>query len=145
MYWHFMKKTITPSKGTRRTSDTEVEIISCKPIHRTARSAAAMTEDKEPPSSPRDPGVIDAGIRQAVKRLQENGIETFESCEGGLGHAYPEPTVAFHGTPQAGWHALGVCLTYGLPIQSLRRVWHILDGDEPNGPYWETTFRKRMP
>jgi hypothetical protein len=139
-----MKKP-APKHNTRRTSDAEVEIRSCKPIHRTARSAAAMIEDNEPPPAPRDPGVIDAGIRKAVKCLQENGIETFESCEGGPGHAYPEPTVAFHGTPEAGWRGLGVCLAYGLPIQSLRRVWHILDGDEPNGPYWEVTFRKRMP
>lgn len=139
-----MKKTNPASESTRRTSDAEVEILSCKPIHRTSRSVHNAITEEEPPPSPRNAGVIDAGIRQAVKRLQENGIETFESCEGGPGHAYPEPTVAFHGTPEAGWRALGVCLAYGLPIQSLRRVWHVLDGDEPNGPYWEVTFRKRM-
>ena len=33
-------------------------------------------EYKEPPSSPSVPGKIDIGIRQAVKRLQEYGIET---------------------------------------------------------------------
>jgi len=140
-----MKKTNPASASTSRTSDAEVAILSSKPIHRTARSTpAATTADSEPPPAPRTAGAIDAGIRQAVKRLQENGIETFESCEGGPGHAYPEPTVAFHGTPEAGWRAIGICLAYGLPIQSLRRVWHVLDGDEPNGPYWEVTFRQRM-
>src|SRR6266540_3788315 len=40
------------------------------------------------------------------ERLQTCGIETFESCEGGPGHAYPEPTIRFQGTPEAGWRAL---------------------------------------
>src|SRR5665811_834390 len=43
---------------------------------------------------------------------------------GGEGHAYPEPTVRFYGTPEAAWRAVGVCLAYGLPILSLRRVWY---------------------
>ena len=139
-------KTSAPINSAKRTTDAEVKILQIKPpVHRTAQSVAPIAESKEPPASRRKAGVIDAGIRQAVKRLQEAGIDTFESCEGGPGHAYPEPTVAFHGTPEAGWRALGVCLAYGLPIQSLRRVWHVLDGDEPNGPYWEVVFRKRMP
>jgi hypothetical protein len=84
------------------------------------------------------------GISKAVERLQANGIETFESCEGGAGHAYPEPTVAFHGTPESGWRAVSVCLAYGLPVGSLRRVWNILDANEPTGPHWELTFRERV-
>lgn len=90
------------------------------------------------------PGKIDPGIRQAVKRLQEYNIETMESCEAGPGHAYPEPTVAFYETSEAGWRALAVCLAYGLPVLALRRVWEMLDGNEPTGPHWEITFRKRM-
>jgi hypothetical protein len=86
-------------------------------------------------------GRLDAGIRDAVKRLQASGIETFESCEGGKGHAFTEPTIRFHGTPEAGWRALGICLAYGLPILSLRRVWYVLDRNEPSGPHWEITFR----
>lgn len=89
-------------------------------------------------------GGLDRGIRRAVEQLQAGGIETFESCEGGEGHAYPEPTIRFHGTPEAGWRAVGICLAYGLPIFTLRRVWDILDGNEPNGPYWEVTFRNRV-
>ena len=49
------------------------------------------------------PGKLDPGIRKAVERLQAEGIETFESCEGGSGHAFPEPTIRFYGTPEAGW------------------------------------------
>jgi hypothetical protein len=84
---------------------------------------------------------LDAGIQKAVERLQLEGIETFESCEGGTGHSYAEPTIRFHGTPEAGWRALGVCLAYGLPILFLRRIWAVLDANEPTGPYWEIVFR----
>jgi hypothetical protein len=94
--------------------------------------------------SPFVPGELDRGIRKAVRRLQSEGIETFESCEGGEGHAYPEPTIRFHGTPEAGWRAVGICFAYGLPIAELRRVWDILEKNEPTGPYWEVTFRRRI-
>lgn len=87
---------------------------------------------------------LDPGIRKAVEILQASGIETFESCEGGNGHAFTEPTVRFHGTPEAGWHALGICLSYGLPILCLRRVWYVLDSNEPTGPKWEIVFRERL-
>ena len=36
---------------------------------------------------------IDRGIETAVRILQSHGIETYESCEGGEGHAYAGPTV----------------------------------------------------
>jgi hypothetical protein len=90
------------------------------------------------------PGRLDTGIKGAVERLQASGIETFESCEGGAGHSYTEPTVAFHGTSEAGWRAVGVCLAHGLPVLSLRRVWNVLDTNEPTGPHWEITFRERV-
>ncbi|MGH7475244.1 MAG: hypothetical protein ACRELD_03060 [Longimicrobiales bacterium] len=32
---------------------------------------------------------LDAGIRSAVRLLIDAGVETFESCEGGLGHEHP--------------------------------------------------------
>jgi len=85
---------------------------------------------------------LDPGIRKAVERLQACGIETFESCDGSPGHAYPEPTVRFHGRPEAGWRALSVCLDNRFPISCLRRIWCVLDEDEPTGPYWEITFRR---
>ena len=49
--------------------------------------------------SPPIPGRWGKGIRRAVEILQRFGIETFESCEGGIGHSYTEPTVKFYGTP----------------------------------------------
>ena len=82
---------------------------------------------------------LDPGIRRAVMVLNEAGVETFESCEGGPGHAYPEPTVRFHGDRYSGHAALTVALQAGLSVQELRRTWPVLDG-EPTGPYWEMTF-----
>ena len=87
---------------------------------------------------------LDKGIKRAVEVLQQAGIETYESCEGGPGHSYPEPTVAFHGTPGDGWKALGACLNHGLPVSELRRVWGVLDLNEPTGPYWKIVFRERV-
>jgi hypothetical protein len=82
---------------------------------------------------------IDAGIRRHVRILFENGIETCESCEGGKGHAFPEPTVCFFGGHGEGFRALGIALEHGLKVFELRRIYQILDG-EPNGPYWAMTF-----
>lgn len=86
------------------------------------------------------PEGIDPGIACAVRILVEAGIETFESCEGGAGHAYPEPTIRFHGGRPEGFRALAIALGGGqLKVRELRRVWPILDG-EPTGPWWEITF-----
>ena len=79
---------------------------------------------------------LDNGIREAVRVLAEAGIETFESCEGGEGHAYPEPTVRFHGERGEGFRALAVALECDLNVLSLRRTWPVNDG-EPTGPCWE--------
>lgn len=82
---------------------------------------------------------LDRGIVAAVNVLQGAGIETFESCEGGPGHAYPEPTVRFHGDQAEGFRALAAAMRGGLCVAELRRVWPLLDG-EPTGPWWELTF-----
>lgn len=71
--------------------------------------------------------------------LREHGINTIESCEGGAGHALPEPTVIFTGGKAEGYRALSVALHYGLAVMQLRRVWPVIDY-EPTGPYWELTF-----
>lgn len=83
---------------------------------------------------------LDPGIKRAVLVLRSVGIETFESCEGGPGHAYPEPTVRFDGIYAEGFRALAVAMTYGLPVTAIRRIWAMQDG-EPAGPWWEITFR----
>lgn len=82
---------------------------------------------------------LDLGIARAVEILNAGGIETFESCEGGKGHAYPEPTIRFFGDASEGLRALDVALKNGLPVHSLRRFWDVIDG-EPVGPHWELTL-----
>jgi hypothetical protein len=82
---------------------------------------------------------LDGGISEAVAALAAAGVETFESCEGGPDHAYPEPTVRFHGDQAEGFKALAVAMRGGLRVAALRRVWPLLD-DEPTGPWWELTF-----
>ncbi len=83
---------------------------------------------------------LDSGIENAVQILAAAGVETFESCEGGNGHSYPEPTIRFHGHRDAGWHALAAARQQGLAVKALRRVWDLEDG-EPTGPCWEMVFR----
>jgi hypothetical protein len=82
---------------------------------------------------------LDAGIRDIVLTLVANGIETFESCEGGSGHSFPEPTVRFEGASSEGLRAMAVALANGLPVFRLRRVWGGIDG-VMHGPWWEMTF-----
>src|SRR5688500_1286010 len=82
---------------------------------------------------------LDNGIRRIVEVLRGAGVETFESCDGGPGHAYPQPTVRFIGQRAEGLRALAVAIQAGLPVSELRRVWPIQDG-EPTGPWWELTF-----
>jgi hypothetical protein len=82
---------------------------------------------------------LDRGILPIVKILVENGVETFESCEGGEGHAFYEPTVRFHGGHAEGFRALAVALQHGLRVCELRRYYSVEDG-EPVGPHWEMTF-----
>ena len=86
---------------------------------------------------------LDPKIRRIVRILYENGIETFESCEGGHGHAFYEPTVRFFGQRAEGFKALAIAMNYGLRVSELRRYYSIQDG-EPVGPHWEMTFRVPM-
>ena len=86
---------------------------------------------------------LDEGVRRAVEILVTAGIETFESCEGGPGHTYPEPTIRFSGERPEGFRALAIALQNNLPVSRLRRIWNINDG-EPTGPYWEIVFWRKM-
>ena len=90
-----------------------------------------MSREYDPP--------LDPGIAPMVELLQEHGIETYESCQGGDGHSYSEPAVRFHGSRVEGFRALAVAIDHGLPVSDLRRFWSVIDG-EPVGPKWELTF-----
>lgn len=82
---------------------------------------------------------LDDGIREAVRILATAGVETFESCQGGAGHVFPEPTIRFYGEHAEGFRAFGIAMQHGLKVFKLRRVWTIQDG-EPTGPSWEMVF-----
>lgn len=86
---------------------------------------------------------LDLGIVHAVKVLRDAGVQTYESCEGGDGHAYPAPTVRFHGGLGEGWRALAACQVHRLPVRDLSRVWDLIDNC-PTGPYWQVTFRGKV-
>jgi hypothetical protein len=86
---------------------------------------------------------LDGGISAYVEALGAAGVETFESCEGGADHAYPEPTVRFHGGRGEGFRALAIALQHGFQVCSLRRTWPLVDG-EPTGPWWELTFAEGL-
>ena len=101
---------------------------SCVPV------SGETADDFEPP--------LDPGIAEIVLTLRAAGVQTDESCQGGPGHAYPEPTVCFCGEQPEGFRALSVAMQHGLRVADLRRVWSVIDG-EPTGPYWEMTFIPR--
>lgn len=87
---------------------------------------------------------LDPGIRRAVLILRQHGVETFESCEGGAGHAMPDPTVKFHGSAWAGFRAFAVAMENGLPVMDLRQAYMVVNG-QLQGPWWEMTFHTMAP
>lgn len=68
------------------------------------------------------PDDIDSLILPAVKILNEHGFETFESCQGGEGHCYSEPTVRFFGSEFDLLRAYEICQCYGLNVSEAKRV-----------------------
>jgi hypothetical protein len=101
----------------------------------------ATTKIAHPPLTGEGVRNVDPGISREVTVLWENGIETFESCEGGPGHSFAEPTIRFHGGKSEGFKALAIASQHGLRVAELRRYWSIIEG-EPVGPHWEITFSR---
>ncbi len=62
---------------------------------------------------------LDNGIKEAVLALAAKGVETFESCQGGKGHTYPQPTIRFHGNRSEGFRALSIAMQAGLKVYAL--------------------------
>lgn len=83
---------------------------------------------------------LDPGIRAYVLALRQGGVETFESCQGGEGHAFPEPTIRFYGSMAAGFKAYGVAVERGLPVSELRLVYPANEYMLLTGPWWQMTF-----
>jgi hypothetical protein len=88
---------------------------------------------------------LDRGIRFAVRVLHARGFETCQSCQGGKGHAYKEPTVDLvaGGDDATGFGALAALRDHGLPVSELSIVWPIRNG-HPYEKLWRITFYKTM-
>jgi hypothetical protein len=82
---------------------------------------------------------LDRGIHSYVLALRTGGIETFESCEGGKGHAFPEPTIRFHGGMAEGFKAFAIAKERGLPVYKVRLSYSVDEGFL-TGPWWEIVF-----
>jgi len=94
---------------------------------------------------------LDPGIRRAVEILRSEGFATFESCEGGKGHSYAEPTVRFEGDDREGWAALAVLTVAGLPVDRVPLTWDVRDveyrwgfGQRTPTPFWEVTLLRKL-
>ena len=121
-------------KATRDSADKGAS-SGCSPTSCSVSSSSGWEVDLE---------MLDSGIREKVATLVKSGVETFESCQGGAGHCFAEPTIRFHGGTSEGFRALSVAMGAGLKVLSLRRYWSI-NGDEPTGPHWEMTFLPDTP
>ena len=88
---------------------------------------------------------LDAGIRFAVRVLHAAGIDTCQSCQGGKGHAYDQPTVEMVSTggDAEGFAALAALHGYGLPVADIAIRWPVKNG-LPYERLWTITFRKTM-
>jgi hypothetical protein len=92
---------------------------------------------------PQDEAIIkavDGGIRDMVRLMCAGGFETCESCQGGKGHSYPEPTIVFSGNEGEGYRAVAWLLTHGITKLQLKRRWDLLDRNILTGPLWEVVF-----
>lgn len=88
---------------------------------------------------------LDDGIRFAVRVLHAAGFETCQSCQGGPGHSYDEPTVEMisSGSDAQGFGALAALQSYGLPVNAISIQWPVSNG-LPYERNWRITFSKTM-
>jgi hypothetical protein len=87
---------------------------------------------------------LDAGIQGAVVLLCKAGVETVQSCEGGDGHSYAEPTVDFIGGNGAGLYALSVCVENNLPVKDLCKVWIVDENHQIADTLWRIIFYEKV-
>jgi hypothetical protein len=88
---------------------------------------------------------LDEGIRFAVRVLHARGIQTGQSCQGGPGHSYEDPTVDVSGGGRFdGWAALAALEEYGLRVSNVSLVWTVRDG-LVDDTFWRLTLRRAWP
>ncbi len=96
------------------------------------------------PDAQINPKTIDKGILNEVLVLRKHGVDTFESCQGGVNHSFPEPTIKFHGDRNEGIRVAYICLQEFLSITEIRRTFSI-ENEEITMPYWEVVFKSEIP
>jgi hypothetical protein len=82
---------------------------------------------------------LDEGIKDIVLTLNEAGIDTFSSCEGGEGHIFHEPTVLFDGSRRKAFRAFRIAMKNNFPVLALRKSWNIYN-TKTFPPHWELVF-----
>src|SRR5580704_9701823 len=99
---------------------------------------------------------LDKGIREFVRVLQANGVDTLSSCEGRKNPGYhPKrdgphhgdwPYITINGTSADALVALGTALKYGFPVRSIEQSWFVYPESprEPIGPQWRITFWNKV-
>lgn len=73
---------------------------------------------------------LDKGIRFAVRVLHAKGFETCQSCQGGKGHCYREPTIDLISTGDDAWGlaAVSALQDYGISVTDVSITWRIRNG-----------------
>jgi hypothetical protein len=66
--------------------------------------------------------LIDDGILPAVELLNRYGFKTFESCQGGEGHCFQNPTVRFYGNEFDLIKAYELCSLQKMNVFEAKRV-----------------------
>lgn len=79
---------------------------------------------------------LDPKIAFPVQVLRENGIDTFESCQGGDGHCFKYPSIRFFGDKTEGYKAFDILAKHGFIVCYLQRYWSITN-NEIGAPYWQ--------
>lgn len=65
---------------------------------------------------------LDPGIAPVVEILNNHGFKTFESCQGGDGHCFVNPTVRFYGSEFDLIRAYEICQCYRINVYEAKRV-----------------------
>lgn len=89
---------------------------------------------------------LDPGIRFPVRVLHAQCLLTSQSCQGGEGHSYQEPTVDLvdNGTAE-GMLALAALGAYGLDVMELSLVWDVQHWLPHGERIWRVTLRRAWP
>ena len=84
---------------------------------------------------------VDKGIVNELKILNNYGIRTCQSCEGGVGHAFGKPTIDFFGDIKEGYKVYNIAIKHKLNVDYLVRIYNI-DDNELKQVDWGIVFKK---